>query len=182
MFYSPSNNTCFPAALRADYERNGNWPADAILISKELHKIVTNPPAGKIRVPGPDGLPMLVDKPGPTLDELKAAQNADLASACETAIAAIRAGYPESEVLSWPKQEAEARAFVADAGAVTPLLDALADARAVPKAELAARVIAKADAFAAISGALIGKRQALEDALNALPADATAEQVAAIVW
>lgn len=117
-----------------------------------------------------------------TLASLKADRLAAIAADCEQAIAALRAGYPDSEVLSWPKQEAEARAFVADAAAATPLLDALAEARAVPKAELAARVIAKADAFAAISGALIGKRQKLEDQLDALPVDATAEQVAAIVW
>ncbi len=113
------------------------------------------------------------------LDELKAAKNAEINAACESAIAAIRAGYPESEVLSWPKQEAEARAFVADAAAATPLLDALAAARDIDKAELAARVIAKADAFAAISGALIGNRQKLEDQLAAAT---TAEEAAAIVW
>lgn len=120
--------------------------------------------------------------PPPSLADLKASKRADLIAACESAIAAIRAGYPESEVLSWSKQEAEARALVADANAATPLLDALAAARNIDKAELAARVIAKADAFAAISGALIGKRQRLEDQLDALPADATPEQVAAIVW
>lgn len=107
---------------------------------------------------------------------------ADINTECEKAIAAIRAGYPESEVLSWPKQEAEARAVAADHTSSTPLLDALATARGIDKAELVARVIAKADAFAAISGALIGKRQNLEDQLDALPVDATAEQVAAIVW
>lgn len=118
----------------------------------------------------------------PGIADLKAAQRANILADCEHAIAAIRAGYPESEVLSWAKQETEARALVADAGAATPLLDALALARGIDKAELAARVIAKADAFAAISGALIGKRQRLEDELDALPADATPEQVVAIVW
>ncbi len=111
-------------------------------------------------------------------EEKHAAINAD----CEKAIASIQASYPASEVLSWPKQEAEARSYVADPDAVTPLLDALAEARGIDKAELARRVILKADAFAQYSGAAIGKRQALEDALNALPADATAEQIAAIAW
>lgn len=120
--------------------------------------------------------------PFPSPSERAAAKRAELVAACEGDISTIRAGYSESEVLSWPKQEAEARALVVDVNAATPLLDALAEARGIDKSELAARVIAKADAFAAISGALIGKRQRLEDQLDALPADATPEQVAAIVW
>ncbi len=124
------------------------------------------------------------EPPAPPLPAVEAQASAPAAinAGCEQAIAAISADYPASEVLSWPKQEAEARACVADTGAPTPLLDALAAARSVGKAELAGRVIAKADAYAAYSGALIGRRQALEDALDALPADAAAEQIAAIVW
>lgn len=121
-------------------------------------------------------------EPAETQDDVKASALASINASCEQAIVAIQSGYPSSEVLSWPKQETEARSYVADASAPTPLLDALAEARGIDKAELAARVILKADAFAKYSGAAIGKRQALEDALNALPADATAEQIAAIAW
>lgn len=103
----------------------------------------------------------------PTLDELKAAKLNEINAICEKSIAVLRAGYPDSEVLSWSKQENEARAFVADANAATPLLDALATARGIGKADLAGRVIAKADTFAALSGALIGKRQGLEDQIAA---------------
>lgn len=100
----------------------------------------------------------------------------------EAAMQAVRAEYPESEVLSWPKQEAEALAWQADAGAATPLLDALAAARGMDKAELAGRILAKAAAYAVATGQLIGRRQALEDALQALPEDATPEQIQAIAW
>lgn len=116
------------------------------------------------------------------LADVIAAKQREINAACEAEIAAIRAGYPDSEVLSWPKQEQEARAFTANANAATPLLDALATARGITKAELAARIIVKADLFAGISGGIIGKRQALEDALNALPANATTADVAAIQW
>lgn len=129
-----------------------------------------------------DGRVVVVPKPAPTLNELKVARLVGISNACEQEIAALQAGYPASEVLSWPKQEAEARSYVADPSASTPLLDALAEARGIDKAELSRRVILKADAFAQYSGATIGKRQALEDALNALPADATVEQIAAISW
>lgn len=109
-------------------------------------------------------------------------KHASILAVCEGQIAAIKSGYPDSEVLSWSKQETEARAWTADNAAPTPLLTAMATARGIDKAELVTRVIAKADLFAQISGTLIGKRQALEDQLAALPADATAEDVEAIQW
>lgn len=121
-------------------------------------------------------------EPAETQEGVKARALASINASCERAIVAIQSSYPASEVLSWPKQEAEARSYVSDPSAPTPLLDALAEARGIDKAELAGRVILKADAFAKYSGAAIGKRQALEDALNVLPADATAEQIAAIAW
>lgn len=123
-----------------------------------------------------------ITNPAPTVSELKSQKLNDFARYSEAEISSISAGYPASEVLSWPKQETEARVFTANASAATPLLDALATARGITKADLASRVIAKADMFALISGSIIGKRQGLEDAIAALPVDATPEQVAAIKW
>jgi len=120
--------------------------------------------------------------PPPTIAKLKALKQQSINAEFEQSIQQITAGYPASETSSWGKQEAEARAYVADAAATTPLIDALSAARGVTKAELATRIIAKANLFAAVSGQLIGYRQSLEDAINALPDTATAEDVAAIVW
>jgi hypothetical protein len=108
---------------------------------------------------------------------------AELNTACEQALAQLRAGCPDTEVTSWAKQEAEARALGADPNVATPLLSAIARARGLPVADLATRVIAKADAYAHAAGALIGRRQALEDALLAidLAAPDAAEQLAALV-
>jgi hypothetical protein len=158
-----------------------NVPGDVVVVPIEDYE------AAMARLPGEeldvvDGRVVVVPKPAPSLNELKAARLVGISNACEQEIAALQAGYPASEVLSWAKQEAEARSYVTDPSAATPLLDALAEARGIDKAELSRRVILKADAFAQYSGATIGKRQALEDALNALPADATVEQIAAIVW
>jgi len=80
---------------------------------------------------------------------------------CDELLADLRAGYPESEILSWDKQEAEA---VAGGG---PLTDALATARGIDPAELRIRILAKANAYAALSGQIIGIRQSLEDRINA---------------
>ena len=87
-------------------------------------------------------------------------------------------GYPDDERLTFDKQEAEARAWLADSSASTPFVDALAAGRQMEKAELVSRIIAKADAFALASGSLTGQRQRYEDLLDAAE---TAEEVEAIV-
>lgn len=80
---------------------------------------------------------------------------------CDRRLAALKAGYPDSEVLSWDKQEAEARAGGG------PLASALAAARGLDEQELIRRILAKAEAFAVLSGTIIGQRQALEDQVRA---------------
>ena len=117
--------------------------------------------------------------PALTLADLKTAKKAEISANFEQTIQQITAGYPPNEIASWSKQEQEARAFTAVALAPTPLIDALANTRGVPKATLAARIIAKADLFAGISGQLIGKRQGLEDSVEAATSKTA---LAAIAW
>ena len=105
---------------------------------------------------------------GPELAELKTAN-----AAYQQAIAEMTTGYPDDERLTFDKQEAEARAGLADSSASTPFVDALASGRQMDKAELVKRIIAKADAFALASGSLTGQRQRYEDLLkNARDAEA----------
>lgn len=118
----------------------------------------------------------------PSFNDLVRNKKAEINADFEAAIQQITAGYPASETSSWGKQETEARAYVANNSAPTPLIDALASSRSVDKAELVTRIITKADLFAGISGTLIGRRQGLEDDLDALPETATAEDIAAIAW
>lgn len=118
----------------------------------------------------------------PTIASLITAKRAEINATFEREMQQVINGYPSNEVSSWSKQETEARAYAASNSATTPLIDALSSARGLAKSELVARVIAKADIFATVSGQLIGKRQALEDALDALPETATSEDVATIVW
>lgn len=86
---------------------------------------------------------------------------------CAETLAGVRYSYPADEVTSWAKQENEARAWLADSAAPTPLIRALSAARGVPLAILAQKIVDKADAFAATSGQIIGQRQAREDAIEA---------------
>ena len=132
--------------------------------------------------------------PQPTQAELNAAATAVAAAAriavaharintaYENAVNELIAGYPEKEVSSWPKQEAEARAFLADETATTPWLKGAAAARGINVPNFAALVIRNADALAPLHGALTGKRQRLRDEIDALGGSPTQEQLDAIQW
>ena len=116
--------------------------------------------------------------PVPTFEEAKAAKLAEINTVADKALKALTTTYPDREISTFDKQEAEARAYMADPTAPTPLLSALAKARGLSMDELVKRVIAKADAFATASGYIIGQRQALEDRLDTCK---TLEEVQSIV-
>lgn len=116
--------------------------------------------------------------PVPTFKEAKAAKLSEINKAADKIMAALISTYPDREISTFDKQEAEARAYMADPTAPTPLLSALAKARGLSMDELVKRVIAKADAFAAAFGYIIGQRQALEDQLDTCK---TLEEVQSIV-
>lgn len=113
-----------------------------------------------------------------SLANTKARKLTEINAACDAALAALTSSYPSSELLTFDKQEAEARALLADPEASTPFLTPLATARGMAVEELAQKVIAKADAFTTASGHVIGLRQKDEDRLKAAQ---TVEDVAAIV-
>lgn len=72
-----------------------------------------------------------------------------------------------SEVASWGKQELEARAFVKSSTSATPLIDTLIVARGKgeTKADLANKIIAVSDAYAAKSGEIVGRYQVKRKAI-----------------
>lgn len=84
----------------------------------------------------------------------------------EKKVAALTAGVPYSEIQTWTKQEAEARAYLADDTSSTPLIDSLAATRGVDKDVLVGKIIAKADAYAVAIGRLTGLRQKVEDEIG----------------
>ena|SRR5687768_1655286 len=119
--------------------------------------------------------------PEPTPEQRRLAAHMRINAAYEGAVAQLVAGYPPHEIDSWPKQETEARAWLADNTKPTPWLDSAATARGLPKAEFIAKVIEQADALAPMHGALSGKRQYLRDRIDAL-VNPTQEQLDAIEW
>lgn len=116
--------------------------------------------------------------PVPTFEEAKVTKLSEINKAADKTMAALVSTYPDREISTFDKQETEARAYMADPTAPTPLLSALAKARGLSMDELVKRVIAKADAFTAASGYIIGQRQALEDQLDTCK---TLEEVQSIV-
>jgi len=120
-------------------------------------------------------------------DKIEAARERKLAeinAAFEQAAAALTAGYPESERLTWPVQQSEALAWAADSQAPTPYLDGLAAARDITPAEMRQLTLAQVQLFMASSQQIVGKRQRLRDAVQAVPAGApdALDQIAAISW
>lgn len=119
------------------------------------------------------------ESPEGALDRAKAKANQRINDGYQAELNAILRDYPDAETKTWDKQESEARAYQDDSSATTPLIDAIASARNMGKAELVQRVIAKADAWISLSGAATGKRQALEDAIAGAE---TVEAADAINW
>ena len=175
MHYSPSHNSFYLPEIHGSA-----IPADAVEITADEHSaLLAGQSEGKRIVADANGRPVLADPPPLTLDEAKAAKLTEINAACDAEIEAIKVSYPDTEVMTWGKQEREARALVLDATADTPLIDSIASARGLDRVELANRIIANADQFATASGASLGKRHKLKDEINAAT---TVEQVEEIVW
>ena len=116
--------------------------------------------------------------PKQSVDEAKSEKLREINLGYDTATSALVATYPQTELLTFDKQEKEARSWGADNAVATPFLDGLALARGIDKAELVRRVIAKSDAFQTAVATLTGQRQRYEDLLGEAQ---TVEEVEAIV-
>ncbi|KAB0545596.1 tail fiber assembly protein [Pantoea stewartii subsp. stewartii] len=72
--FSPATNGFFLQELEAEYHNSGIWPADGIEVSDEVFvKFSATPPEGKMRGVGSDSMPVWIDIPPPTQDELVSA-------------------------------------------------------------------------------------------------------------
>lgn len=80
----------------------------------------------------------------------------------EDSVAQLTSSTPQSEISTWIKQESEAREWLKDNSAVTPLIDAICTNRGVEKDYLVSKIIEKSDAYAVALGELTGLRQKQE--------------------
>lgn len=180
MFYSKSTGGFYEAAIHGD-----KIPADAVEITVDEHALlIEGQGQGKLIQADSTGHPVLVDQLALTPFQTRDTKLAEFKTKSDLITFSVREEYPTDEVLSWSKQELEARAYLADDSAPTPLLSAIAENRNIPLDLLAQKVVEKADVYAGFTGQIFGIRQALEDRLLAIDLDASdaVEQINAIVW
>lgn len=115
----------------------------------------------------------------PALEEVQEQQIAAINAAFEAAAEALTDGYPATERLTWPAQQAEAQAWAANPSAPTPYLDGLAAARGITPEEMRQLTLDQVNLFLAASQQLVGTRQRLRDQINEAE---TIEAVRAVVW
>ena len=102
------------------------------------------------------------------LTERKNAVLLHLAAKADELKTGLLAGYPQTEIESFYRQEKEALAWQADHNTATPMLSQIARVRGVPLEVLISKVIEKSAQFAVAIGIIIGQRQAFEDRLMAV--------------
>lgn len=115
--------------------------------------------------------------PGPSLADAKAAKSTEILTGSDAAMNAITSTYSANEKLSWPKQEAEAKALLADPNAPAPLLRGIADTRGIALTVLRDNVLANVEASEALTALILGTQQKYEDMVKAAT---TVEEVQAI--
>lgn len=171
-------------------ELYSNIPSQAVPLSDEQYIALLNGQSqGKQIIADKTGKPVLID-PQPSaahilnLDTLMweisaekqtalfAQQKEDLlnklADKADQLKNGLLAGYPQTEIESFYRQEKEALAWQADHNTATPMLTQIAQNRGVPFEILVEKVIEKSAQFAVVIGIIIGQRQAFEDRLLAL--------------
>ena len=168
----------------------GFVPESAVEISQDKYiELINGQSQGKQIIANKTGYPVLID-PQPSaahvlnLDTL----TWDISAEKQTALFAqqkevllnkladkadqlkngLLAGYPQTEIESFYRQEKEALAWQADHNTATPMLTQIAQNRGVPFEILVEKVIEKSAQFAVVIGIIIGQRQAFEDRLLAL--------------
>lgn len=107
----------------------------------------------------------------------KAAKFAEIDQAFEAAVSSLTAGWPQHEIQTWSKQEAEARALAANPDAPAPMLSTIAATRGLTVQQLAQRVIRDADAFTNASAHFVGLRHKARQLVQVLPDNGNYERL-----
>jgi hypothetical protein len=96
----------------------------------------------------------------PTLVQAREFKNSEILNAFDDAVKAIVDAQPH-EMVSWGKQETEARAYMSDNASATPMIDAILTTRNLgeTKLELVNKIIGYSDAYQVAYGTLLGAWQ-----------------------
>ena len=95
-----------------------------------------------------------------TLEQSRVLKNKEILSAFNGAVKTIVSAQ-DHEMVSWRKQEEEAKAYVVDNSALTPMIDAILSTRNLgeTKQELVDKIISNAGAYGVAYGTLLGTWQ-----------------------
>ncbi|KAB0549825.1 hypothetical protein F7R01_00960 [Pseudomonas argentinensis] len=108
------------------------------------------------------------DLPSPNEEEILRRKLRANNASYTAATLALTADYPQLEKDTWPTQNEQAAAWVADPeGAVTPWIDLAAIERGIDREEYLRRTLVKAEQFKILSAFLTGRRQRYEDKIKA---------------
>jgi hypothetical protein len=183
MFYSASTNGFYSTEINGD-----NIPSDAVEIQYSLYKqLLQAQSEGRQILSDADGYPYSAAVYMPNLREVKDGRIKYINAEADKAFAQILAPYPSHEVATWPSQYTEAAALQSDPDAYTPTLAGIALVSGETVAALATAVLAKAAAYTAVSGQIVGKRKLKTAQIEAIQVisgdeDAARSQVGAITW
>lgn len=95
----------------------------------------------------------------------------------QKAINGLTAGWPEGEIKTWAKQEAEAIALQSNPAAPTPFLAMIAAQRGITVPDLASRVLRDSTAFSNASAYYVGLRHKARQLVQALPNEGSYERL-----
>lgn len=107
----------------------------------------------------------------------KAKKFAEIDSDFQAATDALTDGWPEGEIKTWGKQEAEARAYKSNPTTPTPMLSAIAYTRGITVDVLATKVLRDADLFSAASAYYVGLRHKARQLVQQLPNEGNYHQL-----
>ena len=102
------------------------------------------------------------------LEELKSESIATINLIFESEVEALKGNVSKSEIDTWVSQLREAKEFLTNPKANTPLLDNLSKERNTDKKTLSNKIIEKNNVYHEKVGKLVGYRQALEKAIKAV--------------
>ena len=117
----------------------------------------------------------------PTFEELVAAKRAEIWGAGDAILAAVKENFTQAEIESWSKQEQGEKDIQAGdtSTEAAQFVAAIAQGRGIEVSVLVAKILANVKSYGALSAAVIGEQQRLDDLIKAA---ATPEDLEAIIW
>ena len=120
----------------------------------------------------------------PTFAELVKSKRREIWGAGDAILAQVKANFTGAEIESWSKQEEGAKDIQAGKTDTEAALfvAAIAQGRGIETSTLVTKILGNVVSYGALSAAVIGEQQRLDDLIKAAEAAQDAEDLAAIVW